>query len=255
MMSDMLFDEEPLLVPRKLAKALGINEALIVQQIHYWVGKKLHFYDNRYWTYNTYEDWGKQFNHLSPRAIRRYVNKLEKMGILDSNRYNQSRYDRTKWYTIDYETLNSYRQKGADHETDLATSKVPKVVTSNLPKVDTCINTKNNTKNNTKKEEVESLFNKWNTFAKQHSLSQVIKLTDTRISHIKQRLEEEVFDFDKILSLVANSDFLLGKVKEWKVDFDFIIGSKNNYVKILEGKYNSQSKIVDFGSKAEIIKF
>ena len=146
----MLFDEEPLLVPRGLAKALGINEAIILQQIHYWIKKKLHYNDGRYWTYNTYEDWAGQFDHLSPRAIRRYISKLEKMGILDSNQYNKKKYDHTKWYTINYKTLSSYTPNGQTDVDKLDTSDLPKVDTSEVQQVDTSINTKITTKNTTK---------------------------------------------------------------------------------------------------------
>ena len=56
------------------------------------------------------------------------------------------------------------------------------------------------------------------------------------------RLKESDFSFDKIVSEIAVSDFLRGSTG-WKVDFDFVFCSANNYLKILEGKYrNGTSK-------------
>ena len=89
-------------------------------------------------------------------------------------------------------------------------------------------------------EGLETVKKLWNNFAKENNLQQVIKLTDKRMSGIKNRLDEKEFDLNKIFDLIKGSDFLLGKIKEWKVDFDFIFCSQNNYLKILEGKYNNQ---------------
>ena len=35
--SNLLFKEEPLVVNRLAAKVLGLNEAIVIQQIHYWL--------------------------------------------------------------------------------------------------------------------------------------------------------------------------------------------------------------------------
>ena len=33
----LLFNEEPIIINRLAAKVLGLNEAIVVQQIHYWL--------------------------------------------------------------------------------------------------------------------------------------------------------------------------------------------------------------------------
>ena len=105
-MSKLIIDEQPLVLLPSLAKAIGLNEAVVLQQIHYWISKKKHFYDNKYWTYNSYEKWQDQFSFLTPRQIQYAINNLEKSGLLISGNYNKLRIDRTKWYTINYEKLN-----------------------------------------------------------------------------------------------------------------------------------------------------
>ena len=59
--SKLLFNEEPITINRLAAKVLGLNEAIVVQQVHYWLEinrkAKINLYDNRTWTYNTYEKW------------------------------------------------------------------------------------------------------------------------------------------------------------------------------------------------------
>ncbi len=56
--------------------------------------------------YNTYTEWQKQFPFWSVRIIQETFRRLERAEILlSTNRYNKSRYDRTKWYTIDEAAL------------------------------------------------------------------------------------------------------------------------------------------------------
>ena len=56
-MSNLLFDERPLVIQPTLAKLLGsLDEAVILQQIHYWLEKKTNIKDGRSWVYNSMTD-------------------------------------------------------------------------------------------------------------------------------------------------------------------------------------------------------
>lgn len=79
----------------------------------------------------------------------------------------------------------------------------------------------------------------WNMFAHENGLNQMEQPTDARVKKIKLRVNEQGFDFFKILQAIKKSRFAKGDNSNgWKVDFDFIIHSQDNYVKILEGKFN-----------------
>lgn len=108
-MGILLFDERPVVVDRKLAKAIGLKEAIVVQQIHYWLmqNKKAgrNFRDGRYWTYNSYPKWTEEFGLWCERTVKSIFSSLEKSGILLSGNYNKSGMDQTKWYTINYNAL------------------------------------------------------------------------------------------------------------------------------------------------------
>lgn len=108
-MSKLLLNEEPLLVMPQLAVKIGLNESLILQQIHYWleINKKAdnNRRDGYYWTYNSYEEWTKQFPFWCSKTIQRAITNLETMRLVVSSNYNKSKIDRTKWYRIDYEVL------------------------------------------------------------------------------------------------------------------------------------------------------
>lgn len=115
-MSKLLFNSHPLVIDPDLAKLIGLNEAIIIQQIHYWIeiNKKAerNFYDNRYWTYNTIKEWHeKYFPFWSFNTVHRTIQKIESMGILLVGSFNQDPSNRTKWYTIDYEVLGKLNDK------------------------------------------------------------------------------------------------------------------------------------------------
>lgn len=104
---------------KKLAKAIGLNEAIVLNQLHYWIEKNRrtnkNFYDNRYWVYNTYENWQNQdFEYWSIDTIKRTFTKLEKMGLVLSGNFNKMPMDRTKWYTINYEKMEELAQEIAE---------------------------------------------------------------------------------------------------------------------------------------------
>jgi len=110
----LLINENPLIILPSLAKAIGLNEALLLQQIHYWVAKS----EGVPWVYNTYEGWRSNFPFWSISTIRRTIYHLEDLGILVS-RQDESSFDRKKYYSINYEQLDlltQYRSTTTDIE-------------------------------------------------------------------------------------------------------------------------------------------
>ncbi|MEG0385157.1 MAG: DnaD domain protein [Solibacillus sp.] len=94
-----------LIVQPKLAMVVGLNEALFLQQLHYWVTKSGIIMDGEKWIYNAYTSWHKQFPFWSDRTIRRIVKRLDELGVLISANYNRASFDKTKWYRIHYDQL------------------------------------------------------------------------------------------------------------------------------------------------------
>ncbi|MED5040832.1 DnaD domain protein [Geobacillus stearothermophilus] len=113
-MSKLLLDEKPLVILPSLAKEIGLNEAIILQQLHYWLQESNNERDGQRWIYNTYEDWQKQFPFWSVTTIRRTIKKLENQGIIVSDNLNSMKIDKTKWYRIDYERLEEIVSKEND---------------------------------------------------------------------------------------------------------------------------------------------
>lgn len=115
-MSKLLLDEKPIIVLPSLAKKVGLNEAIFLQQLNYWLQSSKHFYEGKKWIYNTLEDWKEQFPFWSISTIRRSIAKLENMGLLLSGNFNKSPIDQTKWYTINYEELEGLNNPSVQNE-------------------------------------------------------------------------------------------------------------------------------------------
>lgn len=106
-MSNLLLDDRPLVIQPKLIELLGDpTEAIILQQIHYWLVKNINYKDGYSWVYNSIKDWNKQFRWLSESTLKRKFKSLEDKGLLITGNYNKAKFDRTKWYRIDYDALD-----------------------------------------------------------------------------------------------------------------------------------------------------
>lgn len=106
MFGSLLINEPPLQVLPTLAKRIGLNEAIITQQVHYWLLRSKNKKDGHVWVYKTYVEWQEEFPFWSESTIKRAITSLEKQNVLIStSKYNKMPMDRTKWYTINYPTL------------------------------------------------------------------------------------------------------------------------------------------------------
>ncbi len=116
-MSNLLYDEHPLIINPTLATKIGLNEAVVLQQVHYWLEifsktkdhdvMAKHYHDGRWWVYNTYEQWHEQLPFWCVRTLKTIFRSLENRKLLLVGNFNHFGYDRTKWYSIDYELLKS----------------------------------------------------------------------------------------------------------------------------------------------------
>lgn len=112
----LLLNEYPLLVFPSLACLIGLNESILLQQIHYWLDKSSHQHNEKPWVYNTYEAWHEQFPFWSISTIRRSIGNLEKCGLLVTGNFNHAGFDNTKWYTIDYAELDRMSKASVQNE-------------------------------------------------------------------------------------------------------------------------------------------
>ena len=108
----LLISEPPLIVLPSLARLVGLNEAIILQQVHYWLQRSSNIKDGHRWVYNSYPNWYKQMPvWKSETTMRTAFKRLEKQGLLITANYNKAGFDKTKWYRIDYDKLSSLENK------------------------------------------------------------------------------------------------------------------------------------------------
>lgn len=113
-MSRLLINEQPLMVLPQLAAQIGLNEAIVLQQVHYWTAERRNVVEGRSWTYNTVAGWQKQFPFWSIATIRRTIDSLVDKGLLIKRKLSENKFDATLWYSVDVEAI-----RALDAESDL----------------------------------------------------------------------------------------------------------------------------------------
>ena len=101
-MSSALINDYPITFLPHLAKAIGVNEALVLQQLHYWLVNHAEMqHDGKFWIYKTYEEWQEQdFFFWSVRTVKSIFKKLGDMGLIESQKLSSNRHNRVNYYTI-----------------------------------------------------------------------------------------------------------------------------------------------------------
>lgn len=92
--------------PVAVALVVGLNEAIFLNQLHYWLQRSNNERDGFIWVYKTIDEWLAEFPFWSDRTIKRIKKDLENEGLVVTANYNKMKMDRTLWYRIDYETFN-----------------------------------------------------------------------------------------------------------------------------------------------------
>ena len=106
--SSLLINESPLLVLPSLAVKAGLNEALILQQVHYWISntKAGIEHGGRRWVRSTIKDWKEQIPFWSEKTISRVMHSAKQQGFLLCEQLSKDSWDKTMYYSIDYDALD-----------------------------------------------------------------------------------------------------------------------------------------------------
>lgn len=114
----LLFDEQPIVFDRTLAREIGDRHATVLQQVHYWIevnrkNKNKDVYkDGYYWTYRSIKKWHEEeFDYLSFSTVRRTFDDLIEDGYLITGEYNKFGADRTKWYRVNKDKISKLYEK------------------------------------------------------------------------------------------------------------------------------------------------
>lgn len=95
----------------KIAEQYGVDEAIMLNHIAYWVffnqAHDKNYYDGRYWTWATLKGIAEIFPFWSVSTIRRVLTSLKEKGCIVTGCYNQRAADRTLWYSLSDELFQN----------------------------------------------------------------------------------------------------------------------------------------------------
>ncbi len=102
----LLMPSRPIVINPDLAYSIGLNEAIALQQVNYWLKETNSGLerDGVRWIYNTNEQWLEQFPFWSESTLKRTFTRLKTLGVLKIEQLNKSQRDMTNYYTINYES-------------------------------------------------------------------------------------------------------------------------------------------------------
>ena len=107
-MNNLLISERPLQVLPTLAVKVGLNGALFLQQLHYWILRSNKVKENTVWVYKSLDEWIEEdFPFMSRSTLKRTISDLKKADLIITKTFNKMKIDKTNWYTINYKKLES----------------------------------------------------------------------------------------------------------------------------------------------------
>lgn len=199
-MTRLLVPEPPLLVLPKLAAEIGLNEAIVLNQLHFWTTRAAGRRDDG-WIYNTVAAWREQFPFWSEDTIKRTWASLKKQGIVEVQQRRGS--DRTNSYRVVYDAIPT----GQDPLPNGAGDAVHR---GNLPSsLEQAETTQRDTSANADAGLVMDLFEFWAKTLQKRSP----KLSDKRKRKVRDRLRED-FTPDEIRAAIVGvtlSDHHMGR--------------------------------------------
>jgi hypothetical protein len=88
----------------EIAATYGINSAIFLNNIAFWTEKNManerHFYDGRYWTYNSQKAFSVLFPYWTRQNIRTIIVKSKEDGLIITGNYNENKMNSTSWYAL-----------------------------------------------------------------------------------------------------------------------------------------------------------
>ncbi len=203
-MSKLLINEHPLQVLPTLAKLIGLNEAIALQQLHYWLERSDNIRDGRKWVYKTYKEWQQgtkkqagDFPFWTVKVIGNTFRSLEEKGLVITQKFESGAWVHRKWYTIDYDALDALSTECPNRDIRMSESGQ-----SNVPNRDN-LPTENTTETTTETTTTAPV-------AKKNKNVSPEKTTDERYGELVREMESITGTIN-----MATANFLDGLLEDW----------------------------------------
>jgi len=106
----------------EMAKEVGIEAAIIYQNICFWVDKnkanKQNFINGYFWTYNTYKAWQELFPYMKLNTIKRAIKVLKEAGfiVVEKGLNESNKWDKTNYYRYTNKTITDSKEKSQSEQ-------------------------------------------------------------------------------------------------------------------------------------------
>jgi hypothetical protein len=219
------------------AEKYGVNEAIILQNLIFWIeqnkANEKNFYDGYYWTFNSIKAFTELFPFWTNRQIGFILESLIKQGIIKKGNYNKAGYDRTLWYTIIDKSILQICQINfteMSNQFDEIVKPIPDINTDIKP---------NSIMNDLYNTRIEELYNLYPSRDINHNNKSTVKSYKDK-ERIKSLLKKKSFE-----EIKKSMEFYLkecNKQKTWLKNFSVFL---NNLPDIIHEEKN-QLKQVDY---------
>ncbi len=105
--------KHPIVIGVPYARILGLNEAIVLQQLWYWLTETESgtMHEGQRWVYNSLPKWQEQFPFWSVDTVKRAFASLLKRDLIKVKQLAPSKHDRTNYYTINLPVFNALRDR------------------------------------------------------------------------------------------------------------------------------------------------
>ena len=143
---------------------------------------------------------------------------------------------------VSTERVKRFRKRKVKQDQS-ASGNAPETVGETAPETESDTETEQNRSPNGDSDSCALAVELWNSFAVEQHLPKVQVLSEKRRKDLKARLKEcgGIEGWKVALKRVAESPYLLGEVKDWRCDFDFLL-QKSRFIKLMEGGYAPSSR-------------
>ena len=234
-MSKKLIDERAILLFPSLAKQIGINNAIFIQQLHFLcdISDELGYgklYNNERWVYKTAQEWhDNDFPFWSVVTIRRIINSLHDQGLIYAMYLDDDKWNRTLFYRINYshcalasdqvdnmEVIKERTSKSSKRSN--ASDQYEQMLSENTTEITSQITT-----------DINNVFSFWKTI---FNKTERTKLEGKRLSSIKSRLKDG-YSVDEIKSAIINVSKSQWHLDQGQTDIELICRNQINLDKYI----------------------
>ena len=227
------------------AEKYGLAGATMLNHFRHWLqahmshGRNIH--DGEVWNYISVKKMAEIYPYWTEKQVRTTLAKLEEQGAIKRGNYNQSKYDRTLWYTIP-----GFLEASHFRPLDLPPGENGSGGNGEpIPEAYQNPNTEEDSPPDPP-DDVQQAYDTYCESARQHGwvVPKSTKPAKSRVPKLRARLRDAggLAGWREAVARVARSPFLMGKTDHnFRMHLDFLL-QESSFLKLTEGRYDGPDK-------------